>query len=68
MYVYIAAEKNYKPLLSALYSLHYQGSLPPEGKGKHSEAVECIIRDGADIPTSQVRSGRWKKKNEETSK
>ena len=28
--------------------------LPLEGKGIHFEAFECIIPDGADIPTSQV--------------
>ena len=31
--------------------------LPLEGKGIHLEAVECIIPDGVNIPTSQVRSG-----------
>ena len=45
-------------MLSATYTLHYQSGLPPEGKGKHCEAEECTLPDGADIPTSQVRSGQ----------
>jgi len=59
MYVCAAADKNIR-LCYQLHTayIHYQSVLPPEGKGKHFEAVECIVPDGADIPTSQVRSGQ----------